>query len=109
MPWALVFAAAMAAGFTFEPKNLRRNEMVGDGLWSNFFDGLSKIVDEDGGLYLCSDLSALRLLYRSSRMSNHPKILRDDDIRHFRPQILSALSSWLVSDNKDTSYDSIIF
>lgn len=32
MPWALVFAADMAAGFTLEPNNLRKNEMMGDGL-----------------------------------------------------------------------------
>lgn len=32
MPWALVLAADMAAGLMLEPKNLRRNEMVGDGL-----------------------------------------------------------------------------
>lgn len=30
MLWALVFAADMAAGFTLEAKNLRRNEMVGN-------------------------------------------------------------------------------
>ena len=30
MLWALVFAADMAAGFTLEAKNLRRNEMLGD-------------------------------------------------------------------------------
>lgn len=29
MPWALVFAADMLAGFTLEAKNLRRNEMLG--------------------------------------------------------------------------------
>ena len=32
MPWALVFAADMAAGFKLEPKNLRRNEMLGNGM-----------------------------------------------------------------------------
>ena len=32
MPWALVVAADMAAGFTPEPKNLRRNEMVNSGV-----------------------------------------------------------------------------
>ena len=30
MPWALVFAADMAAGFTDEPKKRRRKEMVGE-------------------------------------------------------------------------------
>ena len=32
MPWALVVAADMAAGFTAEPKNLRRKEMVNSGV-----------------------------------------------------------------------------
>ena len=44
MPWALVFAADMAAGFTLEPKNLRRNEMVGDGLSSKVTRKLSMII-----------------------------------------------------------------
>ena len=30
MPWALVFAADMAAGFAEEAKKRRRKEMVGD-------------------------------------------------------------------------------
>lgn len=30
MPWALVFAADMAAGLAPERKNLRRKEMMGD-------------------------------------------------------------------------------
>ncbi len=30
IPWALVLAADMAAGLTLEPKNLRRNEMLGN-------------------------------------------------------------------------------
>ena len=30
MPWALVFAADMAAGLTLEPKKRRRKDMVGD-------------------------------------------------------------------------------
>ena len=55
MPWVLVFAADMAAGFTLEPKNLRRNEMVKDDLglkmksryeWSGIVD------DDDGWLYV---------------------------------------------------------
>lgn len=29
MPWVLVFAADMVAGFTLEPKSLSRNEMLG--------------------------------------------------------------------------------
>lgn len=32
MPWVLVVAADMAAGFTLEPKSLRRNEILGNGL-----------------------------------------------------------------------------
>lgn len=32
MPWALVFAADIAAGVTLEAKNLRRKEMLGGGL-----------------------------------------------------------------------------
>ncbi len=40
MPWALVFAADMAAGLTLEPKNLLRNEMVGDGLTFKVAGGL---------------------------------------------------------------------
>lgn len=30
MLWTLVFAADMAAGFTVDPKNRRKNEMVGN-------------------------------------------------------------------------------
>lgn len=30
MLWTLVFAADMAAGFTVDPKNRRRNEMMGN-------------------------------------------------------------------------------
>ena len=37
MPWALVFAADMAAGFTLEPNNLRRNEMLGNDLKVRFY------------------------------------------------------------------------
>ncbi len=42
MPWALVFAADMAAGLILEPKNLRRNEMVGNEVF--FFEGLFAVV-----------------------------------------------------------------
>lgn len=47
MPWALVFAADMAAGLTLEPKNLRRNEMVAIVLILEVSCGLFVIVDED--------------------------------------------------------------
>ena len=33
MPWALVFAADIAAGLTREPKNLRKKEILGDDVW----------------------------------------------------------------------------
>ena len=46
MPSALVFAADMAAGFTLERKNLRRNEMLGNGLRSEFTCSLLVIVEE---------------------------------------------------------------
>ena len=52
MPWALVFAADMAAGVTFEPKNLRRNEMLGNGLGSDFTCSLVVIVEEIRGFYV---------------------------------------------------------
>ncbi len=45
IPWALVFAADMAAGLMLEPKNLRRNEMVGNDFI--FFEGLLA-VDFEG-------------------------------------------------------------
>lgn len=47
MPWALVFAADMAAGFTLEPKNLRRNETVNDGLILKIIRGLPVTMDKD--------------------------------------------------------------
>ena len=52
MPWALVLAADMAAGVTFEPKNLRRNEMLGNGLRSDFTCSFVVIVEEIRGLYV---------------------------------------------------------
>lgn len=45
MPWALVVAADMAAGLTLEPKNLRRNEMVGNRLDSKVTCGLADNVE----------------------------------------------------------------
>lgn len=56
MPWVLVFAADMAAGFTLEPKNLRRNEIVKDdlGLKMKSWYERSGIVDDDGWLYVVS-------------------------------------------------------
>ena len=59
MPWALVFAADMAAGLTLEPKNLRRNEMVGDVLsfnvaWWVVSLGLFMRIQEFMFCYECS-------------------------------------------------------
>ena len=47
MPSALVFAADMAAGLMLEPKNLRRNEMVGDDMNLKIICRFSVIIDED--------------------------------------------------------------
>ena len=47
MPWALVFAADMAAGLTLEPKILRRNEMVGSGSSSKVVCSLTLVVEEE--------------------------------------------------------------
>ncbi len=47
MPWALVFAADMAAGLTLEAKNLRRNEMVGNRMVNLL--GVVKFVAFKGG------------------------------------------------------------
>ena len=52
MPSALVFAADMAAGFTLEPKSLRRNEMLGNDSRSNVTCSLVVIVEESRGLYV---------------------------------------------------------
>lgn len=46
MPSVLVFAADIAAGFTLERKNLRRNEMLGNGLRSQVNCSLLVIVEE---------------------------------------------------------------
>ena len=59
MPWALVLAADMAAGFTLEPNNLRRNEMVGDGsnLTITCTCRLSEMMHENGWIYVSFDCS----------------------------------------------------
>ena len=46
MPSVLVFAADMAAGFTLERKNLRRKEMLGNGLRSEVICSLLVIVEK---------------------------------------------------------------
>ena len=42
---ALVFAADMAAGFTLEPKNLRRNEMLGNPMADLIRSGLVSLLE----------------------------------------------------------------
>ncbi len=38
IPWALVFAADIAAGLALEAKNLRRKEILGDYVVLDFYD-----------------------------------------------------------------------
>ena len=51
MPCALVFAADIAAGFTLEAKNLRRNEMLGNPLADLIRTGLVSFFVRDAGCY----------------------------------------------------------
>lgn len=48
---ALVFAADMAAGFTLEPKNLRKNEMLGNPMAGSIRSDLVSFFERDVGYY----------------------------------------------------------
>lgn len=48
MPWALVFAADIAAGLALEAKNLRRKEMLGNGIVVNFVFEKRRVDSVDG-------------------------------------------------------------
>ena len=56
MLWALVFAADMAAGFTLEAKNLRRNEMLGNRMAGLSRSGLVWFLERDVRFYRTSGL-----------------------------------------------------
>ena len=56
MPWALVFAADMAAGLTLEAKNLRRNEMLGNLMTGLVMSGLVYLLGRNPRLYRMNGL-----------------------------------------------------
>lgn len=76
-----------------EPKNLRRNEMVGDDLNQKDSCRRSVFMDWGYGIYMVS-----RVLRTSYLMSNHyVRKLRDDDIQRPLEDFSSGLSFSLLS------------
>ena len=99
MPWALVFAADMAAGLAREAKNLRRNEMLGNSIGVVEEKACGSVVRGMFGLYIVNSggWSVKKCLYSLMICNRHQITFEMTQFRHpSQNPLFSALLDSLI-------------